>query len=49
MKKIFIACDTTDLKKVRKIVSQTKIIKLKLDINLVKFMNSKREEITYQI
>ena len=33
--KIFIACDTTNLSKVRKIIKQSKQIKLKLATSLV--------------
>ena len=43
MKKIFIACDTTDLKKVRKIISQTKNNKIKIGYKFgLEFMNSKK-------
>ena len=33
-KNIFIACDTTNLDQIRKIIKETKTKKLKLDINL---------------
>ena len=43
MKKIFIACDTTDLKKVKKIISQTKNNKIKIGYKFgLEFMNSKK-------
>ena len=43
MKKIFIACDTTDLKKVKKIISQTKYNKIKIGYKFgLEFMNSKK-------
>ena len=33
--KIFIACDTTNLRKVKKIINQSKTNKIKININLV--------------
>jgi orotidine-5'-phosphate decarboxylase len=43
MKKIFIACDTTDLKKIKKIISQTKNNKIKIGYKFgLEFMNSKK-------
>ena len=43
MKKIFIACDTTDPKKVKKIISQTKNNKIKIGYKFgLEFMNSKK-------
>ena len=41
-KKIFIACDTTDLKKVKRIISQSKSNKMKIGYKFgLEFMNSK--------
>ena len=40
--KIFVACDTTDIKKVKKIISQTKTSKLKIGYKFgLEFLNSK--------
>ena len=42
-KKIFIACDTTDILKVKRIISQTKTNKLKIGYKFgLEFMNSKK-------
>ena len=41
--KIFVACDTTDIKKVKKIISQTKTSKLKIGYKFgLEFLNSKK-------
>ena len=48
--KIFVACDTTDIKKVKKIISQTKTSKLKIGYKFgLEFLNSKKEEVLYII
>ena len=45
MKKIFIACDTTNILKVKKIISQTKTSKLIIGYKFgLEFMNSKKED-----
>ena len=42
-KKVFIACDTTDLTKVKKIIAQSQTNKIKIGYNFgLEFMNSKR-------
>ena len=42
-RKIFIACDTTDLKKVKKIINQSKTKKIKIGYKFgLEFMNSKK-------
>ena len=41
--KIFVACDTTSIKKVKKIISQTKTSKLKIGYKFgLEFLNSKK-------
>ena len=43
MKKIFIAVDTTDLKKAKKIINQSQTKKIKIGYKFgLEFMNSKR-------
>ena len=45
IKKIFIACDTTSPKKVRKIINQSRTNKIKIGYKFgLEFMNSKRED-----
>ena len=46
MKKIFIAVDTTDLKKVKKIIAQSQTNKIKIGYKFgLEFMNSKKGRI----
>ena len=47
--KIFIACDTTNLNKVKKILKHSKSTKLKIGYKFgLEFMNSKTVENSYQ-
>ena len=48
-KKIFIACDTTNIKKVKKIILKSKTNKIKIGYKFgLEFMNSKMVDNLYQ-